>query len=55
MVTSFKGTPERPLDLSELREKFNMMSQRLDRAAMVTLFDRLQGIETEKALAWLNV
>jgi 2-methylcitrate dehydratase PrpD len=55
MVTSFKGTPERPLDRAELREKFLLLTQRLGRDRMVPLFDRLQGIETEKSLDWLNV
>jgi 2-methylcitrate dehydratase PrpD len=54
-VASFKGTPERPLDRSELREKFLMMAQRLGREAMESLFDRLQGIENENTLAWLSV
>jgi 2-methylcitrate dehydratase PrpD len=54
-VASFKGTPERPLDRPELREKFLKMTQRLGREAMESLFDRLQGIENEKTLAWLNV
>ena len=54
-VTSFKGTPERPLDRAELREKFRLLTQRLDRDRMVSLFDRLQAIENEKTLDWLNV
>jgi 2-methylcitrate dehydratase PrpD len=54
-AASFKGTPERPLDRSELREKFLMLTQRLGRKAMLSLFDRLQGIENEKTLAWLSV
>jgi 2-methylcitrate dehydratase PrpD len=54
-VTSFKGTPERPLDRAELREKFLLLTQRLGRDRMTTLFDRLQGIESEKTLDWLNV
>jgi 2-methylcitrate dehydratase PrpD len=54
-VTSFKGTPERPLDRAELEEKFLLMSSRLPRDKMASLFDRLQGIESEKSLEWLNV
>jgi 2-methylcitrate dehydratase PrpD len=54
-VASFKGTPERPLDRSELREKFLMMAQGLGREAVESLFDRLQGIENEETLAWLSV
>ena len=55
MVTSFKGTPERPLDRAELREKFLLLTQRLGRDRMVPLFDRLQSIESETTLDWLNV
>ena len=54
-VTSFKGTPERPLERAELREKFLLLTQRLGRDKMVPLFDRLQAIENEKNLDWLNV
>jgi 2-methylcitrate dehydratase PrpD len=54
-VTSFKGTPERPLERAELREKFLLLTQRLGRDKMVSLFDRLQSIEDEKTLDWLNV
>jgi 2-methylcitrate dehydratase PrpD len=54
-VTSFKGTPERPMARAELREKFLLLSQRLGRDKMVALFDRLQAIEDEKTLDWLTV
>jgi 2-methylcitrate dehydratase PrpD len=54
-VTSFKGTPERPLDRADLREKFLLLTQRLGREKMIPLFDRLQAIENEKTLDWLNV
>jgi 2-methylcitrate dehydratase PrpD len=54
-VTSFKGTPERPLDRAELREKFLLLTQHLGRDRMSPLFDRLQAIEGEKTLDWLNV
>jgi 2-methylcitrate dehydratase PrpD len=54
-VTSFKGTPERPLERAELREKFLLLTQRLGRYKMMPLFDRLQAIEDEKTLDWLNV
>jgi 2-methylcitrate dehydratase PrpD len=54
-VTSFKGTPERPLDRDALREKFLLLTKRLGRDRMNPLFDRLQGIEGEKTLDWLNV
>jgi len=54
-VTNFKGTPGRPLDREELREKFLLLTQRLPRERMNALFDRLQAIENEKTLDWLNV
>jgi 2-methylcitrate dehydratase PrpD len=54
-VTSFKGTPERPLDRSELQEKFLLLTQRLGRDRMRPLFDRLQGLENEKTLDWIKV
>jgi 2-methylcitrate dehydratase PrpD len=54
-VTSFKGTPERPLARAELREKFLLLTKRLGPDNMAPLFERLQGIENEKALDWLNV
>src|SRR5499427_7446777 len=54
-VTSFKGTPERPLARAELREKYLLLTQRLGRDKMAPLFDRVQAIEDEKTLDWLNV
>jgi 2-methylcitrate dehydratase PrpD len=54
-VTSFKGTPERPLAQPDLKEKFLMLTKRLDRAKTEALFDRLQNIENEKSLDWLSV
>jgi 2-methylcitrate dehydratase PrpD len=54
-VTSFKGTPERPLAREELREKFLLLTQRLGRDRMIALFDRLQAIEEAERLDWLDV
>jgi 2-methylcitrate dehydratase PrpD len=54
-VTSFKGTPERPLAQAELKEKFLLLAQRIGRDKAEPLFDRLQRIENEKSLDWLNV
>jgi 2-methylcitrate dehydratase PrpD len=54
-VTSFKGTPERPLARAELREKFLLLTKRLGNDRMAPLFERLQDIENEKTLDWLNV
>jgi 2-methylcitrate dehydratase PrpD len=54
-VTYFKGTAERPLDQAELKEKFMLMTAQRDRAKMEAMFARLQQIETEKTLDWINV
>jgi 2-methylcitrate dehydratase PrpD len=54
-VTSFKGTPERPLDRDGVREKFLLLSARVGRERMIPLFDRLQNLESEKSLDWLSV
>jgi 2-methylcitrate dehydratase PrpD len=54
-VTSFKGTPERPLAREDLRDKFLLLTRRLPRDRMMALFDRLQAIEEARGLEWLNV
>ena len=54
-VTSFKGTPERPLAREDLREKFLLLTRRLPRDRMTALFDRLQGIEEANGVDWVNV
>jgi 2-methylcitrate dehydratase PrpD len=54
-VTSFKGTPQRPLDQAELKEKFMLMTAHRERAKMEAMFERLQRIESEKTLDWIEV
>ena len=54
-ATGFRGTPERPLDQAGLREKFMLLTQRLDRSRMEHLFERLQQVETERDLNWVRV
>ena len=54
-VESFKGTPEQPLDRSEMREKFLLLTKACDGAAMTRLFERLQNIDSERSLDWLKV
>jgi 2-methylcitrate dehydratase PrpD len=54
-VTSFKGTPEQPLDRAEMREKFLLLTQHCDRAAMARLFERLADLEAQRNLDWLKV
>jgi hypothetical protein len=43
------------MERADLREKFLLLTQRLGRDKMVSLFDRLQSIEEEKTLDWLTV
>ncbi len=54
-VDSFKGTPEQPLDASEMREKFLLLTQHCDQKAMARLFERLQNVEIERDLDWIKV
>ena len=54
-VASFKGTPQRPFDQAELKDKFMLLTRHLDAARMSALFQRLQHIESEPALDWLRV
>ena len=54
-MASFKGTPERPLDQAELKEKFMLLTRHLERRKMEATFERLQRIEGEKALDWVSV
>jgi 2-methylcitrate dehydratase PrpD len=54
-VTNFKGTPERPLDPAELKEKFMLLTRHLERSRMEATFERLQHIEREKTLDWVSV
>jgi 2-methylcitrate dehydratase PrpD len=54
-VADFKGTPEQPLNGAEMREKFLLLTRHCDRAAMATLLDRLQNLESERQLDWVKV
>jgi len=54
-VTGFKGTPERPLDQDELRDKFLMLTRHCNRDDMARMFDRLQNLEKETSLDWIGV
>jgi hypothetical protein len=49
------GTPQRPLDQAELKEKFMLVVGNLQRAKMEAMFERLQHIESEKTLDWVRV
>ena len=54
-ATDFSGTPSKPLDEAGLREKFMLLTKRFPGPAMTRIFDRLQQIESEKNLDWLDV
>ncbi len=54
-VADFKGTPEQPLDRSELREKFLLLTRHCGAGEMGDLFDRLQNLEHEADLGWIAV
>jgi 2-methylcitrate dehydratase PrpD len=54
-VAAFKGTPERPFDQAELKEKFMLLTRNLDRAKAEATFARLQHIENEKTLEWISL
>ena len=54
-VDDFKGTPMQPLDRSEMREKFLLLTRHCNRPAMARLFERLQNLEAERTLDWIKV
>jgi 2-methylcitrate dehydratase PrpD len=54
-VADFKGTPERPLDQGELREKFLLLTRHCTGDDMGAMFDRLQNLENESNLDWIRV
>jgi 2-methylcitrate dehydratase PrpD len=54
-VDGFKGTPEQPLSVDEMREKFLLLTRHCDGRAMVRLFERLQNLENEKNLDFVKV
>jgi 2-methylcitrate dehydratase PrpD len=53
-VEEFNGTPARPLDRGELRDKFMMLTRLRYGAAAAAMFDRLQDLETEAQLDWVG-
>jgi 2-methylcitrate dehydratase PrpD len=54
-VADFKGTPQRPLDRAELREKFLLLTRHCTADDMGQMFDRLQNLENEPDLDWIRV
>ena len=53
-VEEFNGTPARPLDRSELRDKFMTLMRTRYGARAAGLFDRLQDLESEADLGWIG-
>jgi 2-methylcitrate dehydratase PrpD len=54
-VAQFKGTPEEPLDGSELREKFLLLTRHCQPDLMCAMFERLQKLESESSLDWIGL
>jgi 2-methylcitrate dehydratase PrpD len=53
-VGEFNGTPARPLDRAELKDKFMTLTRARYGAAAAELFERLQGLENEAELGWIG-
>src|SRR5208283_5042814 len=53
-VAEFNGTPARPLDRAELRDKFVTLTRARYGAAAGGLFERLQNLENEAELGWVG-
>src|SRR4029079_5704077 len=54
-VDSFTGTRDQPLDRSEMRDKFLLLTRHCDGKAMERLFERVQNLESERSLDWMKV
>jgi 2-methylcitrate dehydratase PrpD len=54
-VSDFKGTPGRPLDRDELRDKFLLSTRHCGGEDMALMFDRLLNLENEASLDWIGV
>jgi 2-methylcitrate dehydratase PrpD len=54
-VADFKGTPARPLDQAEMREKFLLLTRHCTAEDMGRMFERLQNLENERNLDWIGV
>ena len=53
-VEEFDGTPSRPLNRAELRDKFMMLMGAPNAARAAELFERLQNLENEADIRWLG-
>ena len=52
-VEAFRGTPARPFERDDMREKFLMLTRNLPAAERT--FERLQRLEEEESLEWLGM
>jgi 2-methylcitrate dehydratase PrpD len=53
-VEEFNGTPARPLDRAELKDKFMTLTRVRYGAGADAIFERLQGLENETDLDWVG-
>jgi 2-methylcitrate dehydratase PrpD len=53
-VDEFNGTPARPLDRAELRDKFMTLTRERYGTNAAGLFERLQNLENETDLGWVG-
>jgi 2-methylcitrate dehydratase PrpD len=53
-VAEFNGTPARPLDRAELKDKFMTLTRVRYGTEAAGIFDRLQGLENETELGWIG-
>jgi 2-methylcitrate dehydratase PrpD len=54
-VTGFKGTPQQPLEQSEMREKFLLLTRHRAAREMEEMLDRLEDLENQSNLDWIGV
>jgi 2-methylcitrate dehydratase PrpD len=54
-VTDFLGTPARPLTGAALKQKFLLLTQKYPSHQMEQLLDRIENIESETNMQWLQV
>ena len=53
-VAEFNGTPARPLDRAELKDKFMTLTRTRYGTEAAGIFERLQGLEDELELGWVG-
>ena len=53
-VSAFTGTPERPMNQAELRQKFEMLTRDQANFKTAEVFQRLLNLENEKDIHWIG-